>query len=306
MTDTTAALLDDSVIALMDQGFLISNLDNLIYDQFVSWDRDINAKSIEFPEYSKLSLATTPLTDGTNVTPTAMSDSQHIFTPLEFGKAIATTSLAKLQTGGKATVAAGSLVGINAGETQNRLAFSALAASTNIILANDAASEAAIVEGDVIQASDAAEAYTTLAANNAAFFGGPFGQTYIAVAHPHVLHDIMELDGWKDAAKYAQPDQLLKNEVGMYKGFRWLSTTGNDINSNAGVGNVDTYDTNYFGFNALGKAISKDVELVLKMDGSDPMNRRLFTSWYGVFVYGIVDQNALVITTSASSQGANS
>jgi len=305
VTDTTAALLGDSVIALMDQGFLISNLDNLIYDQLVSWDRDINAKSIEFPEYSKLALATTPLTDGTNATPVAMSDSQHIFTPEEYGNAIATTSLAKLQTGGKATVAAGSLVGINAGETQNRLAFLALAASTNIIVANDAASEGAIVEGDTMQATDVAEAYTGLAANNAQFFGGPAGPTYIAVAHPHILHDVMELDDWKDVVKYATPEQRLKNEVGQYKGFRWLSTTGNAINTDAGAGTVDTYDTNFFGFNALGKAISKDVELVLKMDGSDPHNRRLFTSWYGVLKYGIVDQNALQMITSSSSQGSN-
>ncbi len=305
MTDTTAALLDASVIALMDQSFLITNLDKLIYDQFVSWDRDIDAKSIEFPEYTKLALATTALTDGTNVTPVAMADSQHLFTPEEYGNAIAPTNLAKLQTGGKATLAAGMLVGINSGETQNRLAFTALSASTNIILANEAASEGAIVAGDTIQSRDAADAYTNLQTNNAQFFGGPFGETYIAVAHPHVLHDIRLLTGWVDAKKYGAPEELLRSEVGMYEGFRWLSTTGNAINTDAGDANVDTYDTMFFGFNALGKAISQDVTMMVVPDGGDPNRRRVFISWYGVFKYGIVDQNALQMIVSASSKGTN-
>ena len=79
----------------------------------------------------------------------------------------------------------------------------------------------------------------------------------------------------------------------------------NAINTDAGVGSVDTYDTVFFGMNALGKAISKDIELAVHEDGSDPHRRSVFIGWYGVYKFAIVDQNALTIITSASSKGAN-
>lgn len=305
MTKTLAATLDASQLALMDQAFLISDLDRIVYDQFVTWRRDIMAKSIEFPEYAKLALATTALTDGTAATPTAMSDTQHIFTPEEYGIAVQPTTLAELATSGKARQGAAQLVGINRSETGNRQGFAALAAGTNITLANDAVSEAAIVAGDTPTESDIADMFTGLAANNAVQFSGPTGPAYVGIVHPHVAHDIKALDGWTDAKKYADPENLLRSEIGMYEGIRFLATTGNDINTDSGAGTVDTYDSVFFGMNALGKAISKDPALTMFEDGSDPHRRSVFIGWYGVYKYGIVDQNALQVLTSASSKGTN-
>lgn len=305
MAKTLAANVDNSVFTIMMKAFLISNLDRIVYEQFVTWREDVAAKAIEFPEYAKLALATTALTDGTNATPVALSDSQHLLTPAEYGLAVQPTNLAKLQTDGLVGMAAAQAVGINQAETNNRLGFEALAASTNIILANGAASEGAIAAGDTTQEDDADDAFTDLQTTNAVAFGGPTGPAYVAIAHPHVLSDVRKLTGWENAKKYADPENLLKNEVGMFKGFRYLSTTGNDINTDAGAGTVDTYDTPYFGMNALGKAISEDPHMTLHEDGSDPHRRSLFIGWYGVFVFGIIDQNALTIIISSSAKGSN-
>jgi len=301
MATTTAAVLGDSQIALMDKAFLIEATDQLIIDQFVDIKRDINAKSIDLPKYAKLALATTALTDGTDVTATAMSDTKVTLTPAEYGAVVSTTKLANLQTGGKADLGAAAVVGQNMGETLNALGCIAGAASTNIKVANGAVSEAAIVATDLIQASDLNYVHNRLHRNNIKMFPG---DQYIAIAHPDVLEDVKASSSFESVAKYANALQIMRNEIGSYKGFRWVSTAGMQINADAGSTTVDTYDTLFLGKNALGKAVSFNP--VLKVTGPfDSLGRLVNLGWYAVVSYGIIDQAALWVITSASSFGAN-
>ncbi len=301
MAITTAAVLDDSQIALMDKAFLIEAGDKIVVDQFVDYKKDINAKSIDITKYAKLAKATTPLTDGTDVTEVAMSDTKVVFTPEEYGNVVTTTKLANLQSGGKADLGAARVVARNMVETLNALGGAAAAASANVRLANGAASEGAIVATDLIQASDLDYVHNRLHRKNIDKFDG---ELYVALAHPDVIDDVKQQTGFTDVAKYADAMQLLRNEIGVYKGFRWVSTAGMPVNTDAGNLTVDTYDTAFLGRNALGKAVSWVPEL--KITGPfDKLGRLVNVGWYGVLKYGIVDQDALWIITSASSFGAN-
>ena len=71
---------------------------------------------------------------------------------------------------------AGNALGIQVGE-----------AGTNILLANSAASEGAIVAGDIIQPSDLNYIYNRMSRENVPKF--PMGK-YFAIAHPDVIEDI--------------------------------------------------------------------------------------------------------------------
>jgi N4-gp56 family major capsid protein len=285
----------------MDKAFLLSAQDAIVMDQFVDLKRDIMAKSIDIPKYPKLAKSTTPLTDGVDVDSVGLSDTKVTFTPAEYGNVVTTTKLTNLQTGGKADLAAAAVVAMNMVETLNRLGCMALQASTNIRLANSAASEGAIVATDVIKDADLEYVHNRLFRANIPRFEGDL---YVAIAHPDIIGDITKSDGWKDVSKYANALSILRNELGIYKGFRWVATAGLEPNEDAGVEGVDTYDTIFLGRNALGKAISLDPGLTIT-GPFDKLGRMMHIGWYGVLKYGIVDQNSLWQITSASSFGAN-
>jgi len=300
---TTAALLDDSVITLMDQAFLLAAQDNIVIDQFVDVKRDIKAKTIEIPKYPKLAKQTTPLTDGVDVDSVGMSDTKISFTPAEYGNVVTTTKLANLQTGGKADLATAAVVAMNMVETLNRLGCMALQASTNIRLANGAASEDVIDADDMIKDADLEYVFNRLHRKNIPKFDG---ELYVALAHPDVIDDLKKAanTAWMEVSKYANALSVLKHEMGIYKGFRWGAPAGMEPNADAGAEAVDTYDTAFLGKNALGKAVSLDPGLTIT-GPFDKLGRMMNIGWYGVLKYGIVDSDSLWIVKSASSFGAN-
>jgi N4-gp56 family major capsid protein len=300
---TTASLLDDSVITLMDQAFLLAAQDNIVIDQFVDLKRDINAKTIEISKYPKLAKKTTPLTDGVDVESVGMSDTKIPFTPAEYGNVVTTTKLANLQTGGKADLATARVVAMNMVETLNRLGCMGLQASTNIRLANSAASEAAIVATDVIKDADLEYVFNRLHRKNIPKFDG---ELYVALAHPDVIDDLKKSanTAWVDVSKYANALSVLKHEMGVYKGFRWVATAGMEPNADVGAEAVDTYDTAFLGKNALGKAVSLEPGLTIT-GPFDKLGRMMNIGWYGVLKYGLVDQDSLWVIKSASSYGEN-
>jgi N4-gp56 family major capsid protein len=297
------AQVDDSVVQEFDAEFRVALAEQGSASQFASMRRDFEAKSISLPKYEQLALATTPLVETEDLDSEAMSDSAVIVTPQEYGKVVTTTKLASLQTKGMADRAAARLVGINAGRTDNKLAILAMDASTNVIYSN-VGGQAAIEAADVMTGSILGQAYNKLARNNAL---GVANGDYVLIAHDDVIHDIREQSGansWIDAHKYALPEALLKNEVGMYKGFRVIRDNLSTIIADGGLGTVDVYRSYAVGFNALGLGVSMPIEM--RATGPyDKLNRFVNLGWYGVMKYQIVEQAALWTIETSSSVGAN-
>lgn len=296
--------VDDSILTLMDQAFLISggSGDNIIIDQFVDYKRSIGAKSIDLTKYAKLAKVTSALSETVDPDGVQMSDTKVTLTPAEYGNVVTTTKLASIQSGGKADLGASAVVGMNAAESLNALGIVAGEAGTNVRMANSAANEGAIAAGDTVQAGDLAYVYNRLSRANVLPFDGGF---YVAIVHPDVADDIALISGWSDVQKYADAFQILKNEVGMYKGFRFIKSTGVTVNADAGASAVDTYHSQFFGRNALGKAVSRDVSQMVT-GPFDKLQRFVHLGWYGMVDYSIIDQDAHWLITSSSSYGSNS
>lgn len=296
------AQVDDSIVKAYDQSFLIASAQENVMDQLVSYRAGVVGSSVEFPKYARLGLATTPLTETEDVTSEAMVDSKVIITPQEYGNVITTTQLASLQTGGRADVAAASLVGMNVGQTKNKLATLALDASTNVITPGGAAI-AALVAGDILSGSVLNIAYNKLARSSVQRIGGE----YVLIAHDDVIADLrsdVSAGGWVDVTKYATPETVLRNEVGMFKGFRVVRNNEATITLDAGAGAVDAYNSYVIGFNALGLAES----LAPTMTATGPFDklaRFANLGWKGVFNYKIVDTDAVFKIVTASSLGTN-
>ena len=296
---TAAAQVDDSVIELMDAQYIIAAGQDAVMEQFVTLKTEIGAKSIEFPKYSRLALATTSLDEDDDVTSEALVDAQIILTPAEYGKAVTKTKLASLQTGGKVDLAAARLVGINQGQTLDKLAVLALEASSNV-LTPDAGAASALEAGDVVTSAFLDKLYNKLSRANVPKING----AYVAIMHEDVAYDLRNDAAFIEASKYAQPGSLLMNEIGMCKGFRVFVDNHCSITADEGALAVDVYRSLFFGFNALGKAVSKEAAGVIT-GPFDKLARFANVGWHGVLKYGIVDQDALWVGASASSLGAN-
>ena len=265
MAVNTKAVLSDSVVDLMNQAVIVSGQTYNKVDAYATIRQDDMANSIAFTVFSRLGTATTPLTDGTEATSTSMTDTKVTLTLDEYGSVITSTSLANISSAGKADLASAELVGINLGETTDKLGINALEAGTNTIDHNGSFGSANL-----------RTAYASLASAGIAKFGDG---RYVAFMHPNNVSDIKS--AFVTIAGYTSEQSATSGVVGALEGF----TIVEDPNC--------TEDTIVaFGKNALGKAVGLNPELRIT-DGADNLGRTVSIGWYGVMKYGVIDQNAL-------------
>ena len=299
MSGTTQ--LDDSAVLAFEQSFLIANGQNNVMDQLAQVKSEIGAKSIHMTKYSRLALATTPLTVDEDAARQQLSDSAILLTPQEYGTVVTRTNHASLQSGGKVDLAAAQLVGTNAGSTYDKLAVLALNGGSEIFAGSG--SEAALAAGDVCDATFLNKMYNKLARANVQTIGG----AYVAVLHDDQIHDLRSASGagsWQDVVKYTDAMPALANEVGMFKGFRIVRNNNIVFADQSGAGTVDAYRGLFLGANALGKAESQ--ALSVRVTGPfDALGRFVNVGWYGVVKYGIIDSEAVYVGLTSSSVGAN-
>lgn len=263
---TGTAEVDSSIVLAFDQSIIVASGQAQIMEPFVTVKAEVNAKSIAFTKYGRLALATSPLTETEDVVSASLADSEILFVPKEYGNVVTTTNLASLQTGGKVDMAKAQLVGMNMGQTMDQLAINALLASANV--------EAAALSGATLDAQ-----YSKLAAKSVQMIDG----SYVLLASEADIAGLRNEAGFVDVAKYANAADVLKNEVGIYKGHKVVRHQG-----------VPAGKAISFGGNALGKAVSQEAGMRLTA-GADKLGRFAHLGWYGVFCYGIIDADAIEI-----------
>lgn len=271
MAVNTKSVLSDSVVDLMNQAVIVSGETYNRIDRYATIRQDDMASSIAFTVFSRLSPATTALTDGTEATSTSMTDTKVTLTMAEYGNVITSTSLANVATAGKADLASAELVGINLGETSESLALAALEAGSNTIAADTAGT---------LDNLDLREAYTALAGDGIAKFEDG---RYAMFVNPAQVSDLK--GDYIPIAQNTNLDMATMGVVGSLEGFSIvespLVTAGTAV---------------CFGKNALGKAIGMNPSLVVK-EGNDNLNRTVNIGWYGIMKYGVIDENAVRVIT---------
>jgi len=272
MAVTLKTTLDDSQVTIYDQAVRISGIPYTGLDEFASVQISVNGAAAIFTYYSDLAAATTALTDGTEATATAIADSKVTITPAEFGNVITTTPLANVSTAGKADLAAARLVGRNMGETMAKQFISTLEAGTNTTAAGTAGT---LAKTDLRGAFERLETARI----------GKFGMRYAALVHPSQVSDIK--DDYNTIVQYTDAERALNGVVGELEGFTIVS------NPLVTAGTVVC-----FGTDAIGKAVAMDAGSTI-VDGTDNLNRQRHYGWYGIYQYGIIDQNAVEVITGA-------
>jgi len=297
---TGSTQVDDSIVQTYSQSFLITVGEDSSMDQFAAIKQEIGAKSIQITKYARLGLVTTPLTETDDIVSEALSDTQVLFVPAEYGNAVTKTSLASLQTGGKIDLSIPELVGRNMAQSKNKLALTALEATSNVLVVGGG-SESTVIASNVMTGNQMNIVYNKLARASVPTLADGM---YVAVMHDDVIHDIRLDAGWIDVVKYQNATQIFKNEVGSFRGFRVVRNNSCTFNDQTGAGLVDVYKSSFFGARAFGLAESQAPTMT--MTGPfDKLGRFVNIGWYGVFSYKILDTDAVYSVISSSSVGAN-
>lgn len=300
---TTTTDIPDSVKQAYDSQFIMSSTQENVLEQFAIIKDVVGAEAITIDKVDNLTVSIGALDEDEEAASSKLSTSKIVITPAEHGKVISRTNLANIITGGLVDLAATRNIAIHYGRYMDTLAIQALDASSNAYIVGGTA-EGSVAGTDVASLGFLNYFYNKLARASVPTIDG----SYVMVAHEDVIADLRvatTAGSWQDVVKYTSPGEALRNEVGMYGGFRIIRDNNCTYADQSGAGTVDIYNSYFFGANALAKGISQPVSFNIKPAG-DALNRFVTFGWYEVCAYKILDTDAVWKGRSASSVGQNS
>ena len=271
-----------------------------------------------FTIFQDLAVASSELSETTDVTPVALSDSQVSVTMKEYGNAVVTTAKLRATSFINVDPVAANAVGYNAGISIDTVCRDTLQAGTNVIYATggatDPSSRTTINSDDTLAANDVRKVVAQLRKANVPTIGG----SYVGFIHPDVSYDFRsatDAAAWRTPANYVNPEGIYNGEIGMFEGVRFMESSRAPLFANASdnsgsAGTIDVYGTIIMGRQALAKAVANaagygDQPTMVYGEVVDVLKRFQPVGWKHFVGYGVFRQDALRRIESASSIGTN-
>jgi len=187
-----------------------------------------DVKWFRFDEPSTTGVTTLDTEGGTSITERALTLEEVTATLVQYGQVISLTDILQLTELFNHVEQAVRITGQDAALHADTIVRDKLAATASGKqergangLADHAAVIAAAAADSEVEFNDLLDCATQLRKNNTPTIGG----SYIAVAAPEVISDLMKTDKWITAASYSNVDELYRGESGKLWGNRILSTT---------------------------------------------------------------------------------
>ena len=271
-----------------------------------------------FTIFQDLAVASSELSETTDVTPVALSDSQVSVTMKEYGNAVVTTAKLRATSFINVDPVAANAVGYNAGISIDSVCRDVLQAGTNVVYATggatDPTSRTTVNSDDTLSANDVRRVVAQLRGSNVPTIGG----SYVGFIHPDVSYDFRsatDAAAWRTPANYVDPSGIYNGEIGMFEGVRFMESSraplfANASNNSGSTGTIDVYGTLIMGRQALAKAVANaagygDQPTMVYGEVVDVLKRFQPVGWKHFVGYGVFRQEALRRIESASSIGAN-
>ena len=316
---TTSSLSVDQVA--FDRLAYFALRSELLFDQAADVQPVAQAmpgSGVTFTIFADIAAATSTLNEVTDVTPTALSDSQVTVTLNDYGNAVVTTAKLRGTAFLDVDSAAANIIGYNAGDSMDQVVREVLAGGTNVVYATGGAStpssRTTVAAEDIIAADDVRKVVAQLRAANVATFEG----SYLGFIHPDVSYDFRsatDAAAWRTPANYVNPEGIYNGEIGKFESVRFIETPRAKVFTNASdgsgsTGTVDVYCTHIMGRQALAKAFSTQdgngaVPKIVRGNVTDYLMRLQPLGWYWLGGYGRFREASLRRIESASSIGSN-
>ena len=292
--------------------------------------------SVQFTIFSDLAPASGALSESTDVTAVALSDSTVVVTLVEYGNAVISTAKLRGTSFIQVDPVFGDVLGYNAGISIDSVVRGVAAVGTNVwYSAGQGATSAQIstaqtnarggistssAAGSLLSSADILTVQKKMRANNVQ----PFGSYYGAVIHPSVAYDLQNetasaVTAWRSPHNYAAPEQIWAGELGEYLGFRFIESprapvfggvSGGQFSGGAysGSGTTTVFATLCLGRQALAKAYSivdgnSAYPHLVDSPVTDSLRRFVGWGWYWLGGYSIFRQASLWRIESAATLG---
>lgn len=206
---------------------------NLVHEQF-GQKRPIprnGGKIISFRKFSKLPKALTAITEGVTPAGNKLRVSEIAAQVSQYGDYVEQTDMLELTAVDNTIVEATKELAEQAGLTLDTVVRNEIVGGTNVMYAPSVSgstetpvtSRANITKDCRLRVKDVFKAAAELKAVNAPKIDG----SYVAIIHPYVAYDLMQEAGeqWLGIQKYANPDNILRGEIGQLGGVRFVEST---------------------------------------------------------------------------------
>lgn len=299
MAATTTTSLSADLQTYFSKKLLVQAKYKTVLDQFAYTEKipSNSSKTISFTQYADLAVTTTPLTEGTAPTDTALSASAITATIDQLGAYVTLTDLAEMTVKHPVIQKTTELLGTQAARSYDRVINSVIVAGTAVIYADAVANRAALGAGNVLDFTEIRKAVAQLRNNGATEFDDG---NFVLVVDPSVETDLMGDTGFQNTV-YRQPG---KNEN--YKGaiVSYAGVTVVRSNNIPTISSTVTVHTSYvFGQNAFAVSDLQSLEMYKEGPGSvsDPLHQKMTMGWKVGFKSVILNNNFMVRLESASA-----
>jgi len=266
--------------------------------------------SVQFNIYNDLAQATSALTETSDVTAVALSDTTVTVTLAEYGNAVITTAKLRGTSFLNVDADAANIIGYNMANSIDNVVHDVLVAGSNVAYGGDATSTATLDATDNLDAGDIREAVANLRSDSAMPM---MGNVYVGFIHPDVSFDLREDTAVTDIIQYQirqDGGAVRAGSIGTFGGVDFIETPRLEITADGGSGTVDAYNTVICGKQALAKAHSRAAGF-----GSDPsvvfgpvtdtLRRFQPVGWYHLVGYSRFREASIRRIETSSSIGAN-
>jgi N4-gp56 family major capsid protein len=299
---TTTTSLSSDLQTYFSKKLLMQAEYKTVLDQFGYTEKlpSASSKTISFTQYADLAVATTPLTEGTAPTDTALSTSAITATIDQLGAYVTLTDLAELTVKHPVVQKTTELLGVQAARSYDRTINSVVVAGTAVIYQGTNAARTDIGAGETLTFAEVKKAVAQLRNNGAQEFDDG---NFVLVVDPSVETDLMSDTNFQNTVYRQQPNsQTNENYKGTITKFAGVTVVrSNNIPT---ISSTTTVHTSYvFGQNAYAITDLQSLEMYKEGPGSvsDPLHQKMTMGWKLGFKSVILNNNFMVRLESASA-----
>lgn len=303
MAATTSTTLAADLQTYFSKKLLSQAEYKTVLDQFAYKERipSNSSKTISFTQYADLAVATSPLTEGTAPTDTALSSSAITAVIDQLGAYVTLTDLAQLTPKHPVITKTTELLSDQAAKSYDRVINSVIVAGTSVIYAAGRTARNALTATDYLTFAEVRKGVALLRNNGAKTFDDG---NYILVVDASVEQDLMADTNFANTVyRQTGKNEMYKGAITSFAGVT-VVRTNNIPTVTAGATGTVTGRTSYlFGKDAFAVTDLQSLQMYKEGPGgvSDPLHQKMTLGWKVGFKSVILNNNFMTRLESASA-----
>ena len=319
MAYTTTSTLGDQVTTAFEQIAYFGLRSQPLYEMIAdvrSTAQSHNGSGVQFTFYPNMAQATSALTEASDVTAVALTDTKVTVSLAEYGNAVVTTAKVRGTSFLNVDADAANIIGYNMVDSIDKVVSDVAMAGTNVIYAQGSSgsrptARTGVSDACVYGATEGRMAVAELRGDSAP---GWENGNYIGIIHPDVSYDLRGDTAVTDVIQYQLYQDgapIRAGSIGTFNGINYIENPRAPILDDAGAtSTTNVYQTLIAGRQALAKAFSRapgfgEQPNVVFGPVTDTLRRFNPVGWYHLAGWGIFREECMRRIESSSSIGDN-